>query len=126
MDDKLQLFASVYHYDYDGYQDVVTQFDPLRGETAEYSSNANGITNEGFEMEFVYQATDKLTLSGNMSYTETKYGDDYWVMATDDPLNPPQVFGAGTQGVVGNSGTGTDVNGDGVIDASDFPYAVNV
>ena len=54
MDDRLQLFASVYHYDYDGYQDVVTQFDPLRGETAEYASNANGITNEGFEMEFVY------------------------------------------------------------------------
>ncbi|GIT60600.1 MAG: hypothetical protein Ct9H300mP20_04270 [Gammaproteobacteria bacterium] len=25
-----------------------------------------------------------------MSYTETKYGDDYWVMATDDPMNPPQ------------------------------------
>ena len=126
MDDRLQLFASVYHYDYDGYQDVVTQFDPLRGETAEYASNANGITNEGFEMEFVYTATDKLTLSGNMSYTETKYGDDYWVMATDDPMNPPQIFGDFTQGVVGNSGTGTDVNGDGVIDASDFPYAVNV
>ena len=125
-DDKLQLFASIYHYDYDGYQDVITQFDPLRGETAEYASNANGITNEGFEMEFVYQATDRLSLSGNMSYTETKYGDDYWVMTTDDPMNPPQVFGDFTQGVVGNSGTGSDVNGDGVIDASDFPYAVNV
>jgi hypothetical protein len=36
------------------------------------------------------------------------------------------VFGAFTQGVVGNSATGNDVNGDGVIDASDFPYAENV
>ena len=126
LDDRLQLFASIYHYDYDGYQDVVVQFDPLRGEGAEYASNANGITNEGFEMEFVYSATDRLTLSGNMSITETKYGDDYWVLNTDDPFNPPMVFGAFTQGVVGNSATGNDVNGDGVIDASDFPYAENV
>ena len=41
-------------------------------------------------------------------------------------MNPPQIFGTFTQGVVGNSGTGSDVNGDGVIDASDFPYATNV
>ena len=126
LDDKLQLFASIYHYDYDGYQDVIVQYDPIRGEGAEFASNADGITNEGFEMEFVYVATDRLTLSGNMSYTETKYGEDYWVLTTDDPMNPPQIFGDFTQGVVGNAATGTDVNGDGVIDASDFPYAENV
>jgi len=125
MDDKLQIFASIYQYDYDGYQDVITQFDPFRGESAEYASNANGITNEGFEMEFVYQATDLLTLSGNMSITETEYGDDYWVLTVDDPTNPPQIFGTFTQGTVSNAGTGFDANGDGVIDASDFPYAVN-
>ena len=125
MEDRLQIFASIYQYDYDGYQDVITQFDPFRGESAEYASNANGITNEGFEMEFVFQATDRLTLSGNMSITETEYGEDYWVLTTDDPFNPPQLFGTFTQGVVSNSGTGSDVNGDGVIDATDFPYAEN-
>ncbi len=126
MDDRLQIFASIYHYDYDGYQDVVTQYDPFRGETAEFASNADGITNEGFEMEFIYELTDRLNISGNLSITETEYGEDYWVMTTDDPMNPPQIFGTFTQGVVGNSGTGSDVNGDGVIDASDFPYATNV
>ena len=126
MDDKLQIFASIYHYDYDGYQDVVTQYDPFRGETAEFASNADGITNEGFEMEFIYELTDRLNISGNLSITETEYGEDYWVMTTDDPMNPPQIFGTFTQGTVGNSGTGSDVNGDGVIDASDFPYATNV
>ena len=125
MDDKLQIFASIYQYDYDGYQDVITQFDPLRGESAEYASNANGISNEGFEMEFVFAATDRLTLSGNMSITETEYGEDYWVLTVDDPNNPPQIFGTFTQGVVSNAGTGSDVNGDGVIDATDFPYAEN-
>ena len=43
MDDKLQIFASIYQYDYDGYQDVITQFDPLRGESAEYASNSSGL-----------------------------------------------------------------------------------
>ena len=51
-------------------------------------------------MEWVYAVTDRLTFSGNMSYTETKYGEDYWVLTTDDPMNPPQVFGDFTQGVV--------------------------
>ena len=77
-------------------------------------------------MEFIYELTDRLNISGNLSITETEYGEDYWVMTTDDPMNPPQIFGTFTQGTVGNSGTGSDVNGDGVIDASDFPYATNV
>ena len=41
-----------------------------------------------------------LTLSGNFSYTETEYGEDYFVFTVDDPINPVPVFGTFTQGFV--------------------------
>ena len=31
LDETLQVFASIYQYDYDGYQDELQQFDPIRG-----------------------------------------------------------------------------------------------
>ena len=63
LDDTLQIFASIYQYDYDGYQDELEQFDPIRGAGANFVSNANGITNKGFEIEMQYQANDRLNLS---------------------------------------------------------------
>ena len=101
LDDTLQIFASIYHYDYDGYQDEMQQFDPIRGAGANFVSNADGITNEGFEIEMNYAATDKLTLSGNYSNTLTEYGEDYFVLTVDDPEIPVPVFGLCTQGYVG-------------------------
>jgi outer membrane receptor protein involved in Fe transport len=101
LDDTLQIFASIYHYDYDGYQDEMQQFDPIRGAGANFVSNADGITNEGFEIEMNYAASDKLTLAGNFSHTETEYGQDYFVLTVDDPEIPVPVFGLCTQGYVG-------------------------
>ncbi len=100
LDDTLQIFASIYHYDYDGYQDELEQFDPIRGAGANFVSNANGITNEGFEIEVQYQATDRFNIAGNYSYTETEYGEDYFVLTVDDPANPVAVFGQCTQGYI--------------------------
>ncbi|MBL6900371.1 MAG: TonB-dependent receptor [SAR86 cluster bacterium] len=100
LDDTLQIFASIYHYDYDGYQDELEQFDPIRGAGTNFVSNADGITNEGFEIEMQYQANDRLNIAGNYSYTKTEYGEDYFVLTVDDPLNPVAVFGACTQGYV--------------------------
>ena len=101
LEDTLQIFASVYTYEYDGYQDSLNQFDPIRGAGAEFVSNADGITNVGFETEIQYQATDRLNIAGNFSYTETEYGEDYEVFTVDDPVNPVPVFGLCTQGYVG-------------------------
>ena len=100
LDDTLQVFASIYHYDYDGYQDELEQFDPIRGAGANFVSNADGITNEGFEIEIQYQASDRLNIAGNYSYTKTEYGEDYFVLTVDDPTNPVAVFGQCTQGYV--------------------------
>jgi outer membrane receptor protein involved in Fe transport len=103
LDDTLQIFASIYHYDYDGYQDEMQQFDPIRGAGSNFVSNADGITNEGFEIEFQYQANDRLNIAGNFSHTETEYGEDYYVLTIDDPEIPVPVFGQCTQGYVGCS-----------------------
>ena len=100
LDDTLQIFASIYQYEYDGYQDELEQFDPIRGAGANFVSNANGITNEGFEIEIQYQANDRLNIAGNYSYTKTEYGEDYFVLTVDDPTNPVAVFGQCTQGYV--------------------------
>ena len=100
LDDTLQIFASIYQYDYDGYQDELEQFDPIRGAGANFVSNSNGITNEGFEIEMQYQANDRLNIAGNYSYTKTEYGEDYFVLTVDDPTNPVAVFGQCTQGYV--------------------------
>jgi iron complex outermembrane receptor protein len=100
LDDTLQIFASIYQYEYDGYQDELEQFDPIRGAGANFVSNANGITNEGFEIEMQYQANDRLNIAGNYSYTKTEYGEDYFVLTIDDPMNPAAVFGQCTQGYV--------------------------
>ena len=101
LDDTLQIFASIYQYKYDGYQDQLDQFDPIRGAGANFVSNADGITNKGFEIELQYQASDRLNIAGNFSYTETEYGEDYLVFTVDDPVNPVPVFGLCTQGYVG-------------------------
>ena len=93
LDETLQVFASIYQYDYDGYQDELQQFDPIRGAGANFVSNADGITNTGFEVELYYAATERLTIAGNFSYTETEYGEDYFVFTVDDPINPVPVFG---------------------------------
>ena len=96
-DDTVQIFASVYHYDYDGYQDRVTQFNPNVGWATDRVTNADGITNTGFETEITWAATDRLTLSGNYSYTETEYGEDYLISNLDDPALPAPVWGTFTQ-----------------------------
>jgi outer membrane receptor protein involved in Fe transport len=97
LDDTLQVFASVYSYDYDGYQDRVTQFNANVGWATDRVTNADGITNTGFETDIIYAASDKLTLSGNYSYTETEYGEDYLISNIDDPSVPSEIWGTFTQ-----------------------------
>jgi outer membrane receptor protein involved in Fe transport len=97
LDDTLQVFASVYTYDYDGYQDRVTQLNADVGWATDRVTNADGITNTGFETDIIYAFSDKLTLSGNYSYTETEYGEDYLISNLDDPSIPSAIWGEFTQ-----------------------------
>ena len=111
LDDTLQIFASAYHYDYDGYQDRVVQFDPVVGWATDRVTNADGITNTGFETEITHATTDRLTLSGNYSYTLTEYNNDYLISNLDDPSAPSQIWGDFTQvDPVSNVAVGADAD----------------
>jgi len=92
-DNTLQLNISLYNYDYKGYQDRLNVLDPVRGTQVDIVQNANKATNNGFEVETLWLPTDSLTVGGNYSYTEAYYDEDYWVVITDDPAVPPELFG---------------------------------
>ncbi len=95
-DGTLQMNMSIYQYTYDGYQDRLNVFDPLRGRGVDIVQNANGVINRGFEVESLWLATERLTIGGNYSYTDAFYDDDYYVIEDDNPDVPPSVFGNAT------------------------------
>lgn len=93
LDNTLQVSASIYQYDYDGYQDRLNVYDPVRQRGVDIVQNANAVINRGFETEFLWLATDELTIGGNYSYTDAFYDDDYFIVVFDDPRVPIGVFG---------------------------------
>ncbi len=92
-DGQLQLFASIYRYDYEGYQDRIDAFDAVRNSSVDVVQNAGDALNQGFEVEFTWLATDNLTIGGNYSYTDTEYKDSYLLLDFQNPNIPEGVFG---------------------------------
>jgi iron complex outermembrane recepter protein len=93
LDRRMQLFASVYLYQYDNYQDQLHVFDAARQSVVDIVQNAPEARNAGFELEAVWLPTDVITLGGNYSYTHTEYTADYWVINNDDPALPLPLLG---------------------------------
>lgn len=93
IDHTLQVFASLYTYDYEGYQDVNNVWDPYRQRGVEVVTNADRAHNTGLEVEAMWLPTDNLTIGGNYSYTEAEYDADYYVIGDDDPSLVPSLIG---------------------------------
>ncbi|NOX51832.1 MAG: TonB-dependent receptor [Gammaproteobacteria bacterium] len=93
LDGSLQLFATLYRYDYENYQDELNVFDPVRNRGVQVVENAPEAENFGFEVEVVWLATEDLTIGGNYSFTDTQYSADYLVVEFDDPNVPQAAFG---------------------------------
>jgi len=92
-DNTLQINASIYNYDYKGYQDRLNVFDPIRAQSVDIVQNADKARNTGFEIDFLWLASDEITIGGNYSYTDTAYDTDYWVALLDDPSIPGFIRG---------------------------------
>jgi iron complex outermembrane receptor protein len=123
-DGQLQVFASIYLYDYEGYQDRVDAFDAVRQSAVDVVQNAGDAQNMGFEIEATWLATDALTIGGNYSYTQTEYQDDYFVLDFQNPAVPTGVFGA-----IGPNGENaqyyiTNVNGNDLKRIPDHKYTI--
>ena len=92
LDGRLQVNLSAYMYQYDDYQDRIDIFNEVLGSSQDQVRNADEATNQGIEVEFMWLATDNLTLGGNASYTKTEYDSDLFVQENDNPAYPITLF----------------------------------
>lgn len=92
LDGQLQFNASAYMYTYDNYQDRIEIFDSNTSTSTDEVRNAEEAENMGIEFDFIWLATDSLTLGGNGSYTRTEYTSDFFVLEDDNPLFPFELF----------------------------------
>jgi iron complex outermembrane recepter protein len=92
MDGQLQVNLSTYLYQYDDYQDRIEIFNSASGTSLDQVQNAEEAQNMGIEVEFMWLATDSLTLGGNGSWTDTEYKSDQFVLEDDNPAYPINLF----------------------------------
>ena len=92
-DNTLQIFSSIYIYDYSGYQDEVTVFDPIQLTYRELPTNTGDAVNQGWEIEGTWLATDNLTINANYSLTQTEYQDEVLLLIDDDFRAPSPLYG---------------------------------
>ena len=91
-DGRGQVNASIYRYDYEGYQDQIDTYDMAQARSVDTVTNAGDAINQGFEIEVTWLLGDYLTLGGNYSYTDTEYSESYLVTERDDPSLPNSLF----------------------------------
>ena len=88
LDGQMQFNASAYLYSYDNYQDRIEVTTIASQTSADQVVNAKEAENMGFEFDFMWLATDSLSLGGNGSYTQTEYTSDLFVLEDDNPFVP--------------------------------------
>ncbi len=92
LDGRLQVNSSVYHYDFDNYQDRVSLFNQDSGAASDVVKNVDQASNQGIEVELTWLPTDSWTIGGNGSYTQTEYKSDFLVDEDDNPAYPAPLF----------------------------------
>ncbi|MDZ7684867.1 MAG: TonB-dependent receptor [Gammaproteobacteria bacterium] len=103
LDNTLQLNASAYIYDYDSIHTFTTEAcpdDPAAGansacavvESTNSVVAAPSAEMKGFELEVTWLTTDRLTLGGNFSYTDSEYDESFEIVDGADPRIPGSLF----------------------------------
>jgi iron complex outermembrane receptor protein len=103
LDNTLQIFSSIYIYDYEGYQDQVEVFDPVQSVYRDIPTNTGDAVNQGWEIEGTWLATDNLTINANYSYTQTEYQDEVLLLVDDDYRAPAALYGTYAYNLEGRS-----------------------
>jgi iron complex outermembrane receptor protein len=103
LDGTLQIFSSIYNYQYDGYQDAVEVYDEVQATFRDIPTNTGNAINQGWEVEGTWLATDELTINANYSLTKTEYQDDVYLLEDDNPLIPEPLFGDTSHNLKGSS-----------------------
>ena len=102
-DGTVQLFSSIYRYQYDGYQDEVVVYDEVQAAFRGLPANTGSAVNQGWEVEGTWLATDELTINANYSLTKTEYQDDVLLLEDDNPLAPVPLYGQVSHNLKGSS-----------------------
>ena len=87
-DGRLQVNSSIYHYDFDNYQDRTELFVASSGTSTDVVQNVDKAQNRGVEIELTWLPTDAWTIGGNGSWTDTEYKSDFFVLEDDNPDFP--------------------------------------
>lgn len=102
----LQGNGSVYYYDYSSIHTVTEEACPATPTAQSLQSSctvsesttsvqaAPGADVYGFELEMLWLATDRLTVGGNLSYTDTEFSESFIVVDGADPTVPGQIYDA--------------------------------
>ena len=102
-DGTVQLFSSIYRYQYDGYQDSVTVYDDVQATFLTLPTNTGSAINQGWEVEGTWLATDDLTINANYSLTKTEYQDEVYLLEDDNPYAPVPLYGEVSHQLKGSS-----------------------
>lgn len=102
-DDSLQLTGSVYYYDYSSIHTFTEQACPL--DPAERTESACVVVDStssvqaapgaeviGLELDMQWLPTERLTLGGNFSYTDTEYTKSFFVVDGADASTPGSIY----------------------------------
>ncbi|MEQ8860316.1 MAG: TonB-dependent receptor [Pseudomonadales bacterium] len=92
LDGRLQLNTSIYHYQFDNYQDRVELFNAGSGSASDVVQNVDEAQNQGVEFELTWLPTDSWTIGGNGSWSDTEYKSDFFVLEDDNPAFPAPLF----------------------------------
>ncbi|GIS20046.1 MAG: hypothetical protein CM15mP120_19620 [Pseudomonadota bacterium] len=93
MDNTLQIFASLYLYDYSNIHTFGAELSATGGTTTSVLE-ADGARITGAEAEVMYLLTDSLTIGGNLSFTPSEYTNDTFLSNTADFRVPNSLFSA--------------------------------
>ncbi len=106
LDGSLQLNASAYLYDYETIHTRTEEACPPGGTLQSANSacavvdsttsieTAPGAEVRGLEAELLWLATDNLTIGGNISFTDTEYTEDFFVVDGADPRFTGDIYNA--------------------------------
>jgi outer membrane receptor protein involved in Fe transport len=90
LDNTLQINAAAYIYDYQDIQVIGVVDGPFGEGTAVL--NAPSAETIGVEVDFFWLATDRLTIGGNVSYTDATFDKPFGFVDTTNPDAPPSLF----------------------------------
>ncbi len=103
LDGRLQLNTSLYYYDYDDIQTIVTETGGLFGTSVNIVNFPKART-IGWEGDITYLLGDRITLGGNWSYTDAQFEAEFSVVDTTNPEKPASLFSSAEQVVSGFKG----------------------